>query len=159
MSAFAALRNAQRLGCRLSVDGDNLVVDGPVELLESVLEALRQNKPALLLWLQLHPQLRHALPRDARAFLLDTSVRSLVPLIDACPTGINPDAWRAAVAALNRSLLPGMAIPKDYDAQPILKFNVNLPEIGAERSDLARAGRGVRTGGHSAPPSRGSHPS
>jgi hypothetical protein len=153
MSAYAALRNARRLGCRLSVDGGSLIVDGPLELPEPVLEALRQNKPALLLWLRLHPQLRYALPRelwrsdDRRAFLLDTSVRSLVPLVDAHPKGIDPDAWRAAVAALNRTILPGMAIPKDYDAQPILKFKVNPPEIDAGRSDLTRAGSGVRTGG------------
>jgi hypothetical protein len=152
VSAYAALRNAQRLGCRLSVQGGNLVVDGPVELPEAVLEALRRYKPALLLWLQLHPQLRYALPRElwradkGRAFLLDTSVRSLVPVVDACPKGINPDAWGAAVAALNRSILPGMAIPKSYDAQPILKFGLDLPEISAGRSDLTKAGQGVPTG-------------
>jgi hypothetical protein len=76
----------------------------------------------------IHPQLRRALVRELwrteghRTFLLDTATKADVPLLEACPDGIDPQQWHLAVMALSRAV-PG-PIPRTYDAQPVIRFPV-----------------------------------
>jgi hypothetical protein len=69
--------------------------------------------------------LRRALAREIwaeegeRAFVIDTSVRAIQPLLDQVPVGIDPQYWRRAVEALNEGWV-GRVIPRGYDQQPVL---------------------------------------
>jgi hypothetical protein len=89
--------------------------------------ALENEKSHRTETLRIHPQLRRALVRElfpadgCRCFLLDTAVKAGVPLVDACPKGIEPTTWREAVMALSESLLCKQ-ISRDYDEQPTLTF-------------------------------------
>ena len=71
---------------------------------------------------------RRALAREIwaaegeRAFVIDTSVRAMRPLLDQVPEGIDPQGWRRAVEVLNEAWV-GRVIPRSYDEQPVLTFN------------------------------------
>jgi hypothetical protein len=81
----------------------------------------------------LHPQLSFALTRELwptdgeRTFLIDTSVRAKVTLLEQVPEKIDLVAWRAAVLGLSRSLA-GRIIPRGYDDQPLITLKVPAKE-------------------------------
>jgi hypothetical protein len=78
-----------------------------------------------------HPQLNFALARELwptegeRTFLIDTSVRAKMLLLEQVPEKIDLVAWRAAVLGLSRSLA-GRVIPRGYDDQPLISLKVTL---------------------------------
>jgi len=99
-----------------------------------------------------HPQLRRALVRElwpadgCRCFIIDITVNAAVPLLDACPSGIEPAAWREAIVALTGSLL-GRPIPRNYDEQPTLTFRPRRPDAGMKRKASDERDEGMASEG------------
>jgi hypothetical protein len=102
--------------------------------------ALQNEKPG-----RIHPRLRRALVRelwpteDTRSFELNISVRSITPVVDACPSGIEPKDWRAAIEAAGRAMDATARSCGAYPVDnPVLKFRrpPTPPALGPEGDDL-----------------------
>ena len=71
------------------------------------------------------PQLRRALVRELwpipgeRTFLIDTSVRAKVSLLEQVPEDVDQAAWREVVLSLSSSIT-GRIVGGRYDDQPII---------------------------------------
>jgi hypothetical protein len=108
--------------------------ENPLGALKNYAYARHPAKVAKPAKVSLHAQLQLALARklvdDGRAYswLLDTTVRSRIPLLDQVPQDVDPHAWRQAITALSDSLtVSGRLISRAYDDQPVIELPRHPP--------------------------------
>jgi len=97
MRAAELLAHLEASGFRLWIDGDELSGEGPPEMLEELLGAIREAKVELIGLLRADPPAPHPKPRQPgpEAWRLDNELSILGPeMID--PTGEDRDLLRSA---------------------------------------------------------------
>src|SRR5262249_16283055 len=95
---------------------------------------------------RIHPRLRRALVRelwptiDTRSFFLDISVISPTPVAEACPEGIDPQAWREAIEAAGHGMDAAARAFSAYPDEPIvLRFRWVPPLDPDDPQSVAQA--------------------
>jgi hypothetical protein len=64
-----------------------------------------------------------------KTWLIDTTVRAKVPLLDQVPEGVDTSAWRVAVVKLSDSITAsGRLVGRAYDDQPLITLKVRIVE-------------------------------
>jgi hypothetical protein len=84
----------------------------------------------------INPQLRNALARElwdeggrTKTWLIDTSVKAKVALLEQVPSGVAPEEWATAVMTLSAPLTAASRlVGRAYDAQPTITLDVQRSE-------------------------------